>query len=309
MSVLQTQRKAIALLITVFFIMLITIAIGLGLKYANDASKTMKGELFLFQSSIILDDVLNVLKKSPELEKIATATDLYMFLESTPVIPFESNGVSVLIEIKHARSKINPNSFITSQRKEIFKQFLVNKMINTEYATMLFDLMSGVKPDGGYETDIFNENPYLFRDYVVSQKHLQELGKIYTKKLHEDNLKNIDTEELFYASVDTNTSKDANASGYKIDVNYATPLAWELMLGCDETTALMLSESGEIYDKDNIKDFLSEDQFLSLQKFPYGFFEKYLYVTIKIQQQDIMSQIKFEYNIDLKKGSNFVFEV
>jgi len=303
MKSLFFKKNAIALLITIFFIMLITISIGVGLKFANDASKTMKSELFLFQNSILIEDILAVLKKSPDLEKVKTPEDLYMFLETTPAIPFESNGLEVLIEIQSARSKINPNSFTTKEKKEIFENFLMSKMINTQYAMMLYDLIGKIKPDGGYNTDIFNENSRLFRDYIVSEEHLGELQKIYEKKYRESSLQDLNFKELFYIA------PDLNGSTYSIDINYATPLAWEFMLGCDEQRALGLYEKEEVYTEENLNIYLSEDEVKRLVLFNYGNYVPLLDIKVTIMQKDRRSNIRFEYNIQEKKGSNFVFEV
>ena len=124
------SRRAIALLITVFFIMLITLSVGAGLKYINNASKSMQSEQFILQSAMILDDVLVLLKSSEELSKIASSDELAIFLAESSFIPFESNGVSVVIEISSARDRINPNTLITTPRLDAFKNYLMLKMVN-----------------------------------------------------------------------------------------------------------------------------------------------------------------------------------
>ena len=65
------MRKAIALLITMMFIIAITISVGVGLSYTKRAQNVLKDENFLLQSSIILNDVLTLLKNSQELKLVA----------------------------------------------------------------------------------------------------------------------------------------------------------------------------------------------------------------------------------------------
>ncbi len=293
------SRSAIALLITVFFIMLITLSVGVGLKYINNASKSMQSEQFVLQSSMILDDVLKLLESSGELKAVTSADALAIFLAESSFIPFESNGVSVVIEISSARDRVNPNTLTTKPRIDAFKDYLILKMVNMEYADMLSDVIGGIKEDMSYNTDIFNQKPYLFRDYIASAKHLQELNDSYLKRYHENSLENIDMDELFHVSRDKNSS---------LDLNYATSSAWELMLGCNESRAEILSASGGTYAAlDDLA--LSEIEKVSLNEFKTSFFEPYIYVKIEITQKDSTVNIAFEYDIQSKKGSNFVFDV
>jgi len=266
------KRKAIALLITVFFVMLITISIGVGLKYVKDSSVNVYSEVYMLQSSVILEDVLKILKTSQDLEKIKSAQELEMFLSESSIIPFESNGFNVIIELSSARAKVNPNTFTNPSRLEVFKTFLMSKMLNIEYANILSDVIGGIKEDMSYNTDIFNKKPYLFRDYLTSHKHLEEVNDFYMKYYHDNNLKNIDMQKLFYISKDKNSS---------IDLNYATPLAWELMLGCDEDRAKTLSLGGGTYTA--VKDIgLYDNEKVSQSKFQTSFFEPYIDVKIEI---------------------------
>lgn len=298
------HKRAIALLITVMFIMLITLSVGVSLKYIQSASKDIKSEHFVFQSSMVLDDILNILQNYKELNKVDSPESLDTFLSSYSTMVFESNGVKIAVEFSSARGKVNPNSLVSEERLDIFKSFLLTKMINVEYADMLSDLIGGIKEDGTYKTNIFDKNPYLFRSYVASDKHLDELGDIYTKVYHDRSIENLDTRELFYVVKDKNSSADGN---YSIDVNYATPVAWELMLGCDEERANVLSMGG-VYETVNDLD-LSDDENISLSKFKVSSYEPYIDVQLDIYQNQRSVSIRFEYNIILKKGSNFVYEV
>ena len=293
------HKKAIALLITVLFIMAITISVGVGLKYVKNASNSVNSEQYMLQSSVILNDVLKMLKSSSALEQINSSEGLALFLDESSFIPFQSNGIKVLIEISSARAKINPNTLLDKAKIDAFKYFLLLKGVNTQYAYMLSDVMGGVKEDMSYNTDIFTHKPYLFRDYIVSQAHLLEINDAYIKKYHDNSLKNIDMQELFYVCKDKNTT---------VDLNHATPLAWELMLGCDENRATVLSAYGGA--NTSLDEFiLSDEEKKALQIFQTSFYEPYIDVKLEIMQKNVSVNIRFEYNIKLKKGSNFVFEV
>jgi hypothetical protein len=300
------KKTAMALLVTLLFIMLISVAIGIGLKHLNSASSYVSGEKFLYQSSIIVDDVLGVLKNFKEIKDINSSEDLTTFLEYSP-IPFESNGIKVFIELESARSKININSIfdknITSQdndKVEALKIFLNRYSVGMEFVDILSDSMGGIKENLSYNSDIFFQKPYLFRDYITSYKHFEKLSEYYAEYF-DDNIKSIDFKNLFYFTNDTNNS-------YVIDLNHATPLAWEMMLGCDIDRAKELSNNAGFYEKlEDLK--LMDDEKIELMKFKTSFFEPFLYVDVTIMQGDNTAEIKFEYDIKKGIGSNFAYEI
>jgi hypothetical protein len=303
------MKKGIALLITVLFVMAITVAVGVGLKQVKVASKQVQNENFMLQSSTVLDDVLTILHSSKELKQLATnksSAELFTFLSSASFIPLESSGLKVLIQISSARSKFNVNSLVDTNgstinvnRVNILKDYLRKYRVNGGYVDILLDAMSGVKQDMTYYSAIFNEKPYLFRDYIVSQKHLGEVNDFYTKTYHDNNLKNIDFRNLFYFSKDKNTF---------IDLNYATMEVWQMMLGSDKQKAEQLASGGGEYT--SLEDLsLSDEEKLALAKFKTSYFEPFLEVVVNITQNSQNAKISFEYDIQTKKESNFVYEI
>ena len=305
------RKKGIALLITLLFIIAITLSIGIGLKQVKIASTEVQNENFMLQTSVILDDVLTLLQTSKELDEVVkdnTGEILYMFLAQSSFIPLEAADVKIFLEITSARSKLNINSLVdingtesegTIQRVEAFKSYLNIYGVNMEYADILLDLRGKVKEDMSYNSDIFYEKPYLFRDYVTSFTHLSEVDDFYMKTYHENNLKNIDFEKLFSINSDINTT---------IDVNYATPEVWELILGVDRLRAEELSLGGGTYTKLNDLELNFDEQSM-MDRFKISYFEPHLDVQIEIIQNNNMAKIHFEYDIKNKKGSNFSYEI
>lgn len=298
------SKNAIALLITVLFVMAITVAIGIGLKQVKEASFHVENENFMIQTSVLLEDVMQILKTSPQLNDMNSSEKFFVFLSQASFIPLQSNGVKVNIELSSARSKFNVNTLMNTttadkNKVEALRIYLSKYMINSDYMNILLDNMGGVKEDLSYNSAIFNEKPYLFRDYIASFKHFNEINAYYEKTYHNNNLKNINFEKLFYFSNDKNNS---------IDLNYATQQTWELILGCDKTRAEQLSLGAGAYA--SVDDLsLSEDENLSLSHFSTSFFEKFIDVTIKIEENSQNGKIMFEYDINKKKGSNFVYEI
>ena len=297
------QRKAIALLITLLFIMLITISVGAGLKQLNQASGYVEDEKFLFQSSVILNDTLDFLKNSQELNDINSSDDFSAFLAQTSFIPFQSHNIKITIKISSARSKFNVNNLMDNKvpnikRINILKEYFANHMISSSFVDILLDSMGGIKEDLSYESSIFEEKPELFRDYISSYKHFSELKDFYKSYYNDDSLKNIDFKNLFYFT---------NDKEYKVDLNYATAEVWEMMIGCDKAKAIELSEGS--YDSFDDLGLNKKEINVLKYKFKTSFFEPYIYVVINIEQNKNNAIISFEYDIKKKKGSNFVYEI
>jgi len=293
------SKPAIALLLTLMFIMLITVSIAVSLKYVKNSTQTLKDENFMFEVTTVINDFVNILKTSSELNKVTDSDALALFLAESSLLPFESQDMRVMIEMKSARAKINPNTFNTAQKINRLQNFLLSKTVNPEYTDMLSDSINGIKEDNVYNSDIFVEYPSLFRDYIASDKQLEKLNQIYKIKYHEESLNNINFNELFYTSNDKNST---------IDLNYATPLVWELMIGCDKERAMTLNAGSGTYQ--SLEDLsLDKKEIVALSYFSTSYFSPILDVSINIHKNGESAFVRFEYNIVTKKGSNFVFKV
>lgn len=301
---MYTKKNAIALLITVMFVIVITVAIGFGLKQVNEATQEIQNEKFLYQSSIIVEDVLKILKNSPDLKTVAdgnNTSDLFTFLSQTSLIPFETSGIEIVLQIKSARGGINPKDLNTTTT-DIFREYLASKRINSEYINLLQDNMSGIKVDNSYNSRIFEENPYLYRDTIASPTHLKVINDFYSKEYNDNALADVDFEKLFSFS-DTN-----DTNGTKIDLNYASAELWEMMTGVSEERAKELSIGAGMYESDEDLG-LSDSELERLKKFKVSFYEPYIFVDVEIRQNKSRAKISFEYNIKKNKGSNFVYEI
>ncbi|MCK4974154.1 MAG: hypothetical protein KAR81_02795, partial [Sulfurimonas sp.] len=139
----------------------------------------------------------------------------------------------------------------------------------------------------------------LFRDYIVSRKHLSEIDDFYKKTFHDNNLKNVNFDNIFYFSRDKNTI---------IDLNYATADVWELMLGCTKERAQTIASGAGIWN--NIDDInLYDDEKDMLGKFKTSYFEPYLEVVVNIMNSNNIAKVKFEYDMKTKEGTNFSYDI
>lgn len=304
-----TRKNAIALLVTTFFIMAITLGIGVGLSAMKSASQEVEGERFMFQTALILDDILSILKSSQEIEALSdiNATENFaLFLSQMQFIPIEIEGMKVLVEIRSARRSFNVNALQGSnrglylQRAEHLREYLRRFRVQEEYINFLRDGMSGVKEDSSYHTRIFYDEPYLYRDYIASQKHLEQINKAYIRQYRDTALKEADLTNLFSFNKERKT---------KIDLNHATHTTWMLMLGINEASALSLAQRSDIYTSYEELPISDEKKVVLQEVFQTSFFEPFIEVKVAIEHGDRSANILFEYDLKNKKGSNFVYEI
>lgn len=298
---INRAREGIALLITVLFVIVITVSIGYSLRQVNSAALIVKDEGFMYQNSIILEDIMTILKSSPDVARVAdsnSSEELFVLLSQASFIPLESSGMSIVMKIKSARGQFNPGG-LNPQRIEALREYMNINMISNDYVDILLDSVSGIKVDGSYNSNIFNEKPYLFRDYIASKEHLEEINDFFAREYNDNSLSRVDFDNLFYYGTDTNAS---------IDLNYATTEVWELLLGTNKERARQLANQMQIYtDLESLG--LSPNEQERLRRFNVSFFEPVLLIELEVEQNESSAYIRFEYDLKMKKGSNFVYEI
>jgi len=302
------KRNAIALLITLFFIMAITLILGVTLSYVNSIAEDVKKEKFMLQTRIALDDVLSLLKGSKEIDALLDTNGsegYYMFLAQSGYIPLNTREMEVIIEIKSARSKINPNSFkennttVKAERIAIFKEFLNFHNVDYLYADIVTDGILGVRDDYTYLSEIFNYQPHLFRDYIASKEHLELFNSYFKNRYRYNTLTNIDFDALFYYSKDKES---------KIDLNFATVDTWMFLLGCDRLRAEAIYEMAGLCSDYECFGLGAIEQ-ARIEQFNVSFYEPVVEVGVTMFQNDLKAIIQFEYDMKSKKGSNFVYKI
>jgi hypothetical protein len=297
----KSSKNAIALLITVMFVMVITVAIGIGLKQINSAASVVKDENLMYQTSIIVEDTLTILQNSKDIQQVVetnSSSNLYLLIAEAGFIPFEINGLEIVMKISSARGKFNPAQ-IDVNNTQALQIYFNSYNVNSQYIDILRDSISGIKEDNSYNSTIFDKNPYLFRDYIASSEQLKKINDFYTQEYNDNSLAKINFDELFYYSKDTNMS---------IDLNFATTEVWQMMLGCQKERAEFLNAGGGSYETLESMD-LNDDEKEFLRAFKTSFFEPILFVELEISRDDVHSKVTFEYDIKHKKGSNFVYEI
>jgi hypothetical protein len=290
-------------MVTLIFIIAISVSLGISLKMVKDVKTEVTKQKFAMQSNIIVNDIIAMLDDFSK--EINSAQRLFIFLQQYGELPLEINGIMVHISIKSARSKINlnilkDNNTTENNFKHSLGQYLGSYGINSTYLDMLIDNVNGIKKDDSYNSDIFTYKPYLFRDYIASYRHLKEINDFYAIINNDNSLSQIDFEELFYFSKDTNTT---------LDVNYISTDTWRLLLNCDEARASeLILGAGQYEKKADLKlSPLELESFNNLNIDSY--YGRFLDVKINLNNGSLSSKIGFEYDVEKKKVSNFVYNI
>jgi len=301
---MKQQKNAIALLVTILFVMLISVSIGYGLLQLKQASQSLQDEKMLYQESMILDDVLTMLQTSKELQALVDqniSEELYTFLSTSSYIPVDFGDMKFVISIKSARSHLNIN-MLNNDNEALFRAYFSRNMVENSYVDILKSCMRKNQAQNeynNYNNALFDQHPELFREYIASKKHLQQINDFYLDEYHDDALKKVDFDGLFSYGEDVNSS---------VDLNYATVAVWQLMLDVSKERAEALYASEGTYKSVNDLN-LNSDERENLAKFHTSFFEPYLSITIDLIGEESLSKIEFEYAIKTKRGYNFVLEI
>ena len=282
--------------------MAITISIGVGLKQVNNAKSSIKDENFLLQTNIIVDDVLTLLEKMPEMEllqKDESGDALEIFLSQSEFIPFEASGIQVGISIKSARSKVSINHLLSLQASgtaeeplalQTFKSFLAQYNVGSSYFDMLLDSVSEHNITYNALSDIIDAKPDIYRDNITSIQHLEEINNYYRDSNYDNALASIDFEDLFYFG-------DQNTSNYCIDNNHMSPWTRHML------QEMSVQEAEDYYPESNAIIILGFNICKDAKN------KKFLEVELEIIQDEKTANIRFEYNIKQTKGYNFSYEI
>lgn len=291
------KHSAIALLITLFFVISISAAVGVSMIQLRLNAEQVREGKCLIQSSMVLDDLLKLLKSSPVLDKIEDAEGMRDFLENTTIIPvtLENLNVKINIHSKMGHFNINTLSSFKAFQEALSVYMLEYDIGDVEYfQDLLIDSMSGKQPH--YRTDIFDTMPWLYRERIVSMTHLEQIIDYYVMTRHDDNINKIPWSELvrFGAHGD-----------HKLDANYITPQVWELLL---PELALGLHKdlaSAEVVYQGSEDLGLAEEDLETLKRFKLSYYVPRIEVKVDVSRNDQNVHVAFGYDLKTKKSGNF----
>lgn len=297
------MRPAIALMVTLFFIMAITVAVGLSLSQLKAGNEQLQEGQFMVQSNAVLEDVLTLLTKTTDVMKVQDTATLRVFFDSAAIIPFEIEGLRVKIAMRSAKGKFNINLLANSEAlQEVFKEYLLdfNVQDGTYFVDLLIDAMSGRQDI--YRTDLVDEMPWMYKDGIVDKAHFDQLVDFYVLMRHDNTIRSIPWDELIVFG---------DAKNAQIDANYVTPQLWRLMLPDSSTEQIRnLVENAYLIGYTSEADLgLSSDELALIAPFELIYYLPVAEVSVMIEKSDSMAEIRFKYDIASKQASEFSYDI
>lgn len=295
------SRRGVALLITLFFIIAITAAVGVSLMNLKKSGEELHEARFLLQSGAVVEDVLSLMSQADKLGTVNDAESLNIFLLTAGFIPLELKELLVKIEITSAMGRININTLAASQE---FQQALIAYMVrfNVQDAyymsDLLIDCMDGYK--NVYKTNIFDEMPELYRERIVSKRHLDKVINFYIRERHDNAVVKVPWEELVRFGDNNDTA---------VDANYITPALWQMLIpNLEEERAIELASGEMTYKSINDIELSTEDK-EKVDKFNLGFYHPTVHMDIEILENNSSAHVAFDYDLSTKKGKHFEFGI
>lgn len=297
----SAHRHGVALLITLFFIIAITAAVGVSLMNLKKSGEELHEARFLLQSGAVVEDVLKLMSEADKLGTVSDADTLSIFLMTAGFIPLELKELLVKIEITSAMGRVNINTLAGSKElQEALIEYMArfNVQDASYMSDLLIDCMGGNKDI--YKTNIFDEFPELYRERIVSERHLQKVLDFYVRERHDNAVVKLPWNELVRFD-------DRNATA--VDANYITPALWQLYLpGLQEERAIELAQGEGTYTKLGDID-LSDEERTALAKFNLSFFQPTVHMDIEVLENNSSAHIAFDYDLSSKKGKHFEFGI
>ena len=295
------SRRGVALLITLFFIIAITAAVGVSLMNLKKSGEELHEARFLLQSAAVVEDVIALMNEAEKLGSVSDTDSLSIFLLTAGFIPLELKELLVKIEITSAMGHLNINSLNSSKElQQALVEYMARFNVQDAYymSDLILDCSGGIKEV--YKTNIFDELPELYRDRIVSKRHFEKIIDFYVLERHDNAVNAIPWDALIRFDENNATA---------IDANYVTPELWQLFIPglLEERAVELASGAGSYYE---LKDLgLSEDEEKMIEKYKLTFFQPVVRIDVEVMENNSSAHIAFDYDLSSKKGKHFEFGI
>jgi len=197
------SRRGIVLLITLFFIMAITMVLGVSLTQLKKGQDQLERTRMMAQSAIVLEDAMAMIKEYSSEIDTNDSGQIDMLIGFAYPTPFPlplpaTSEVQGTLGFESADSRLNINMLARSKPlQELFRAYCSEFYIaDPDYLIrLLADASSGEKEL--YDTDLFDTMPWLYRERIVDMAHLQMLLDHYVLNYRDGNVYRIPWERLF----------------------------------------------------------------------------------------------------------------
>jgi hypothetical protein len=294
------RRKAFALMVTLLMIMSITFAVGVSLTQYEKGRASLNETNFFLQSLFVIEDTIKLISNNSLLESIQDTSSLYNAIESATVIPIVLGNLQVMVSIKSAYGRFNVNALRSSKAfQDTFKQYLINFNVADPdfFIRLLQDCMGGYADV--YRTEIFNELPWLFRDYVASEVHFHQIIDFYVRKRIDNSVNLIPWKELLRFGNDSTLT----------DINHISEEGWRFILPelTSEKIELLANGQGTYQIIEDLD--LDEQELQAVKSIGITCFAPVLLVKIIMMKHQNKAEIEMVYEIDTKQVKVLKYDI
>jgi disulfide oxidoreductase YuzD len=308
------NKNAIALLITITFLMAISAIIAFGLKNIQKDITNSTKESFYYQSMIIYEDVKQILlpnifeqiknldtNDSDSKQAIAQILNDYFFLP-IPLINDETIG-SVFVEIRPVNRGYNINNLKSTPipQRKFFKKF-INNLDDEEFFIDLLDLALETNSSIAMYDYLKNDKsiainlPFFKRGEIVDFKHFKQIEDEYFKKTKDKKIYDLNWKEFL----------DFN-SGTKVIFSYIKYEYCKTLFidNYGEEWVEKYCKNEEFVDDSRAVEIFGEDynQTLYSKNITLDNYTPKILVILHISQNKNRAKYIFRYNIETKEAT------
>jgi hypothetical protein len=317
------RRSAIALLVSITFLVAILSSLAISIKYSNDSTDSYSNTKVLLQVDTIAKDVEDILKKYPNLNN---AENFANMIENSKYIEYTHQENHIKLRLYSARSKLSIKNIEENQyiRAGFVEYLRSNGVI---YPENFVAMIVGKEQQNDQnnqnqqndDKDSKDKENTTNKDNNKAPQKREATGivatdtEVYIKIDSSEGLQKSIKEYVSiygdFALLDIDFSSILSYKNTKVDINYISlDIAKILLPNVDENILLSLVQSSQIYTEDN--DIISlgiPASDMSKISSAISYFEGVFLVDIEYSYKNRKSYIYFEYNIDQKKGEEFEF--
>ena len=302
------MKKAIALLITLSLITIISVIVSKIITIMDNSLKEINKREALIQFDTLFNDIKKILDRSVTDINDSTSLEL-LFLLPYSFNDIES-GININIEMESDSSKINPNLLMDVNRSKIndenhgeqinkdiyslFDRILLNYNIQNRelFLSMLLDTIDEDKEERYPNSEIANFNHFFQNGEIINMRHFKQIIKRYRDLTLDKNIDNIPWDMLI---------------GFRskiIDFNYITPELLSFLLPSLDKESLYKITLNKLVTYDNFDELeLPNDLNEQLKRYNIKFFSPEIWCIIDFQFNEYSKNISFQYNLKEKKVS------
>jgi len=287
------KKNGYALLITLFLIISIGIILSNILSITDQSIKESRDFEKTVQLNLLTQDIINILRVSPELKDINDSEDFDDMLTQISYITFplsQNNEISIDISPLGKTFNINQIAKWRSTKKIDFMNYLRDKGVTS--ADYFCNLLKDIVDTKSNLTDIKSDLPYLNAHSIETWRDFRAIQEYYSKNTKDYSIFNVPWRKII------------GFRGDSPNLNYISCEIWRLMFPQNPILGDKICKKKEI-----VKDFeeldLSKEDKKKLKLYGIKTFIPKIFVKIKLSSKDKNGTMStFDYDLSSQKVSD-----